>query len=311
MKKLLVIAALLSVALSSCVTNEEWNDEVNSEIKFTAVNKVPTKAIVETATFADSDTFQVWGFYGTEAFALYNKTISKVDTNNDSTLDTWKVDGETYYWPLQGSVTFYGLYPATVEPTSVDATNGIKLTNYTVTGKEEQDIMYAKNTGSKGSSPLAMVFNHALAQVEVTIKTNSNYAPAEFYVNSISLKNVNVTADFTQNGTSLWTNNTDQNATEAYHTEEVAAPTEAVAYGTGVVVIPQTLKLESNSALSINYTLKQGSSEISGTVEPAISGEWKAGSKYIYELTFNLDEITFNPSYTNWVTVDTITISAN
>ena len=304
MKKLFVMAALLSVALSSCVTNEEWNDEVNSEIKFTAVNKVPTKAIVEDATFEDTDTFQVWGFYGSDAFALYDKTISKVDT-------TWKVDGETYYWPLQGSVTFYGLYPATVEPTSVDATNGIKLTGYTVTDKEEQDIMYAKNTGSKGSSPLAMVFNHALAQVEVTIKTNSNYAPAVFYVNSISLKNVNVTADFTQNGTSLWTNNTDQNATEAYHTEKVAAPTAAVAYGTGVVVIPQTLKVESNSALSINYTLKQGSSEISGTVDPAITGEWKAGSKYIYELTFNLDEITFNPSYTTWVTVDTITISAN
>lgn len=312
MKKFFALAALVSVALTGCVTNETFDDELQSEIAFEAVNKVPNKAIIEGAAFGDDNKFQTWGFYSNDSFTtntpfgLYNKTIEKVD-------GTWKVKNETYYWPISGEVDFISLYPETLAPSSVDYTNGITLTGYTVTGDNE--FLYAEKKGSKGSSPLAMVFNHALAQVEVQVLTAADYrANATFKINSITLKNVDVTADFVQKPTASWTNNTNaQTDTEPYCADQLEVTSTIANYGTGVVVIPQTLATttDKETRLSINYTLTQNGADATGVVEPILTGSWEVGTKHIYKLTFKLDEITFNPSVTDWVGVETVTIPVN
>lgn len=322
MKKFFALAALVSVALTGCVTNEQFEDATLSEVQFNAVARTQTKALFEGATFTQgTDTFQTWGFYSNDSFAtnaefaLYNKTIEWV-TN------AWKVKDETYYWPLQGQVGFFGLYPHDLEPTSVSYENGIKIENHNVVSKPVVDVMYAYNVGQKGSSALDMVFSHALSQVGATVATDKDYPGATLTITSIAFKNVDVEATFTQKATPQWTNNTDvQTATMPLSASATALSATPVNYGdTNVVAIPQTLATDTgtgnNAKLSIAYTLTQNGKDISGVVEPTIiattnteANTWESGKKYIYNITFKLEEITFNPSATDWVTVTTDAIS--
>ena len=48
---------------------------------------------------------------------------------------------------------------------------------------------------------------------------------------------------------------------------------------------------------------------IEGVVKRPITTTWVQGNKYIYTLTFSLNEILFNPSATDWVKVDSDSIS--
>lgn len=324
MKKFFALAALVSVALTGCVTNEQFEDATPSEVQFNAVARTQTKALFEGATFTKgTDTFQTWGFYSNDGFAtnaefaLSNKTIEWVDASN-----AWKVNGETYYWPLQGQVGFFGLYPHDFAPTSVSYENGIKIEDHDVVAHPTVDVMYAYNVGQKGSSPLAMVFSHALSQVGATVATDKDYPGATLTITSIAFKNVDVEATFTQKATPQWTNNTDAQTATMPLIAPGTAPTlsaSPVNYGdTNVVAIPQTLATGSgtNAKLSIAYTLTQNGKDISGVVEPTIiattnteANTWESGKKYIYNITFKLEEITFNPSATDWVTVTTDAIS--
>lgn len=322
MKKFFALAALVSVALTGCVTNEQFEDATPSEVQFNTVAKTQTKALFEGATFTQgTDKFQTWGFYSNDGFAtndefaLYNKTIEWVAASN-----AWKVNGETYYWPLQGQVGFFGLYPADLAPTSVSYENGIKIVDHDVVANPTVDVMYAYNVGQKGSSPLAMVFSHALSQVGATVATDQDYPGATLTITSIAFKNVDVEATFTQKATPQWTGNTDvQTATMPLSASAIALSATPAKYGdTNVVAIPQTLATGTgtNAKLSIAYTLTQNGKDISGVVEPTIiattnteANTWESGKKYIYNITFKLDEITFNPSATDWVNVTTDAIS--
>ena len=56
--------------------------------------------------------------------------------------------------------------------------------------------------------------------------------------------------------------------------------------------------------------MKQGTNAaITGTVTVPAPQEWQAGKRYLYTLNFKLNEITFNPSVTDWVDVAVATIN--
>ena len=67
---------------------------------------------------------------------------------------------------------------------------------------------------------------------------------------------------------------------------------------------------ESQTTITIDYTMTQtNSAALNGTVTVAAPQNWVAGSKYMYTLNIKLKEILFNPSVTNWVTVNVDTIN--
>lgn len=317
MKKFFAMAAVAALMLTGCVNNEMFEDAEPAEIVMQAVNKVPNKAIVEGATF--SGDFKVFGFFSendftsTQQFGMYDVVCTKVG-------DVYKNSTTSYYWPMSGKVGFYAVAPASIAPT-VSWADGLTLTNYNVNDAKDTDVMFAYNWGAKGSSALKMTFHHALSQVLVKVKTNESYANAEIKVKSVSFTNVDVeatcnykelsTADQVANPSITWTGNTDYTATEEYYaTLSAAVTSSAVAYGAGVLTIPQTMG--ANAKISIAYALTQNGKTVEGTVSPAITEAWVAGKRYIYTLNFKLDEITFDPDVVNtgWVdvTVDAITI---
>lgn len=327
MKKFFVMAIAVAAVLTGCVTNEEFGDDVQPEIKMEAVTKVANRAIVEGATVPEDFNFTVFGFYSANSFAN-TQQFAMYDVDCTKQGEFFKHSTQSYYWPMSGEVGFYAVSPSIVEPAVIDWYSGITLTNHTVVGAEDVDVMFAYNKGSNQSAALGMVFYHALAQAEVLVNTDKEYQNVELKVTGITFKNIDITAnctykesspaDQTPNPSIEWSGNTDSTGSEVYSVEEhtvVYNSTQAQPYGSGVVVIPQTMDTEvvttpTVSTISIGYSLAQyGGAAITGTIEKPITTAWERGSKYVYTLTFKLNEILFNPSATDWVTVNADAIS--
>ena len=229
-----------------------------------------------------------------------------------------------------------------------DATyNKAKATfaDYTISAANKTtDLMFAyaagsRTTGLDGLGRLSMVFSHALSQIQFRIRTDEDYSnDVTFSVNSITLNDIDLSGDLAYGWGEItpaveetpavmgfkfnWTDNLEQDDTWAYYStsQNAVYPSEgldanAATYGNANVMIPQPANTlgesdESQTTITINYTMTQtNSAALNGTVTVAAPQNWVAGSKYMYTLNFKLKEILFNPSVTNWVTVNVDTIN--
>lgn len=316
MKKLFIFAAL--AALASCTTNEVF-DENNYEIGFDAVTHKNTKAIIEGTTFPEGQTFDVYGFYAKDGITYQDDSnfMNGVEISYITGESTWRNADNHYYWPLEGKVHFKAIYPASLEP-DVTYANGFTLTDYTV---GNDDILYAAATGSRADTAgdeLAMQFNHALSLVEVQAKLEAEYEDATFSITSVDFKNIgtkgtgvlNVTNDASPAASASWTPANQTQTLSYYATEAAVSSTTAAKYGEAKLVMPQTMvtTVGSESQLVLGYKLAQHGEEISGALNINITQEWEPSKKYIYTLNIKLDEILFDPSITDWTTVNVTTI---
>ena len=108
MKKYLLFATAACAALAACTKNEVKPVEIDQEITYQTID---TKAA---SSFASDRHFTSYAYmlpsgqtWDTE-YASGSKYISDADIyyhNTDSKYE-WKAD-KTYYWPKQGSLTFF------------------------------------------------------------------------------------------------------------------------------------------------------------------------------------------------------------
>lgn len=167
MKKLLLCATLVSVAFTSCVTNEELVPEQQSkEISFEVASYVPqTRA---SGAFAIGQTFAASAWYtldpalddensdGTPEIET-NQMMDGVSVSHDGA--KWTTTSKTYYWPKKGTVDFICYYPEGVKPTitydyegndelqyidyTVKNSNSTATPVYTASTTATDDLMYA------------------------------------------------------------------------------------------------------------------------------------------------------------------------
>lgn len=348
-KSQLILAAAALVALASC-SNEGYtpSSSLENEIGFNAVTRMATRAndaIITTAAYGQDNTFQVWGWQsqkdGAEAFSdvadgassnfMTDLTISWTKGRDNSRAEAWRNAQNYYYWPFTGKIGFLAVHPSTTVLTSAPTWNAtdtlpqVTINDYTVTGKDFTDLMFAANKGARQATALPMVFKHALSQIQFRVRTNADYAldTVEFKVDSVKINNIALQGDVTYaNNAISWADNADQtNNKDYYKTSQVVKfyDNDAAAdlYGRALVMIPQ----DKNDAttITIGYTMKQKNyAAISGTVTIAAPWKtaaaddiaaWEAGKKYNYTLNFKLNEITFDPTVTEWVEVDVQTIN--
>ncbi|MBR1887487.1 MAG: fimbrillin family protein [Bacteroidales bacterium] len=356
----LILAAAL-VVLAAC--NKANVEPVNTgnlegdEIGFVAVNKKATKAndaIITGTTYGTDNTFKVWGWQsqvgdfsefaeGDASNFMSNLTISWTKGAVPATHDLeWRNEEHYYYWPFTGSIGFLAIHPSDLAAASYDElTPGwddkndkakASITDYTISADNKTvDLMFASKEGSRasiakvGDGKVAMVFKHALSQIQFRVRTNDDYsADVTFKVNSVTINNVDLSGDLAYaNSDFAWSDNADQTENWPYYatTATVAyAATDAAAalYGDANVMIPQaanvddpaTTEVLEGTTLTINYTMEQtGSAAITGDVTVGAAQEWVAGKKYIYTLNFKLNEILFPPEVTDWVDVEIATIN--
>lgn len=162
-KKRIIQSVLALLALASCnkMAENEATIGQNDEIRLgTSGIVVETKAVSE----------------NTDATLKLNGFNAAVITDNDYTtifnkkvmwsVDSFKVPGETYYYPSSGTVSAYGVYP-------VSRTLAVAGSDVTVsyTQNSSEDLIVAKSEKiSKSSNSISLTFEHALAQVRVMCK---------------------------------------------------------------------------------------------------------------------------------------------
>lgn len=175
MKKYFILAAAALVTLASCVKNDADTSvyQQGRQISFSAVTGLATKAAITDNYFpTDAGNFGVYAYYVAEGTwaanfatsALYMGTANGsgdagdattgVSVEYDSDLKIWK-PSETYYWPLEGKLTFFAYYPATLATPAFDLSakqfsTGAFTVNTTVT--EQKDVLVSSFAEDKTSS---------------------------------------------------------------------------------------------------------------------------------------------------------------
>lgn len=258
--KRIFLAALAIAAIASCTKNEVVSVLEQSEITF---QTVATKAaqpfdtdnkFISYAWFLPKD--EEWAT-DPEASSAY---ISGAEIEYNTTANAWKA-ADTYYWPKQGSLTFFAWTVNTdATPSLTNATvactkaNGITVTAYDLTKNKNVDFMVADikadqtdntTTISTWNAGVPTVFRHALSKLEFKVVTVDNGGNAKDYssenvsftLKSIALTGVNNNKTYAQGNIT-----SDHTWTEASPVVEIASlPVYTNAGGFNVTNTVQTL----------------------------------------------------------------------
>ena len=225
MKKVLFFALAAGVALAACTKNEVRPVNVDQEITYQTIT---TKAsamdegnhFISYAYFLEKD--KKWDNDNDRNGA--SAYISAADIYHHNQPDCWKAD-DTYYWPKQGSLTFFA-WSTNNDTPSVSAwdtnnespslisnnptcsiANGIEVSSYDITANQNVDFLVAEivkdenhNTATVGSwaTGVPTVFKHTLSKLAFQVQTVDNSGNAkdystekiQFNVKSIKLKSV-------------------------------------------------------------------------------------------------------------------------
>ena len=255
------------------------------------------------------------------ALAKWKATIT-TDIADSSTYDY----GYPVFWPMSGiMVDFLALalkpeaYDAlTSAPGSIefnDAAHGGSAGGVTIaewnTYESQYDVMYAVNNGqSVGSSSagtLPLTFQHALAVVAFTAKNTSGDAGI-FTLKSLTMNGLQFKGTLTVDNTTTGFSPTWAVPDDVGHRGDKDIPMTSVPFvvpvpsATGsaikltdhLLVIPQVSR-----SVTLTYRVKNSLTDLTCTIAlPRIV--WKAGYRYIYNLTFSPAEIKASVTVTDW-----------
>lgn len=284
MKKYFILAAAALVTLASCVKNNADTTayEQGRQINFSTVTGKATKAPITNNYFHhNSGSFGVYALYldetqtwasdfASSAFYMGAASNPGVEISFDNTLNIWKSTAN-YYWPLQGSLTFFGYYPSNLaSPVYALATKQFSIGSFSVdeTVSAQKEVLVSSfaveqthnstvyndgelNSGSEKG--VNIVFNHMLSQVVFTAAAASDVVTSglSFKINSIKVAARKTSAGMTvvPGGTPSWTAPTAltvfnvrtsdfPNATEDTTPANYLTTSQSTAIGDALLMIP-------------------------------------------------------------------------
>ena len=226
MKKRLLTAAMVSVALASCVTDESLTDvgKQDGEIKFVAANYVAQTRGGHGAGAFSNDNFSVYAWEDKSTNTIMDAVrIDKQQVDGSFVTN----DGKSYFWPNRVTLDFTAVSPAAnvysdVERSYTAATNEapeVESTTITFTFNEDNpnptnvNLMYADYVSQtydyddpSSNASVALLFRHVLAKLKVVL-TQDDPEPHENGVKSYEVKVKNLTISGIRNEGSLTVNN--------------------------------------------------------------------------------------------------------
>lgn len=327
MKKYFFILAA-AAALAACAKNEVTPvlSQENTEIAYNVAPKTKALDTTHQENFSTDNVFASWAFYlpkdqtwaansATSQPYIVNSTISHKD-------GTWKDQNKSYYWPKDGgSLTFlaYSLNKGNLTLAGTDShfnctnTHGINGA-IDLAANKNTDFLVAEIAADKTANENQYVFNgvptlfkHKLSRVACTVKKAAAYADKKFELEEINFLNVATYGSYGQLPTEKFTAGTatnDQVYTKAV--QEITTTAAAVAAEDVVIYMPQTFA-DATAKIQVKYTVT--TTVGTGTVvencvkEFSIKdkfAEWAMGKKYTFNITFALDEITWDPAVEKW-----------
>lgn len=341
MNKHFFYIAAACVALASCVKNEVRVNSPDKEITFQTVS---TKA---GAAFNKGNHFISYAYFleeGKHWDTANLPTDAKAYIDNANiyyhTTSRYWAAADTYYWPKQGSLTFFAWTDDTAAPsvgTGASVTcahdTGIKITDYSVKDNPNKDILVAEIakdktqnesvTGRDWDNGVPTVFRHALAKVEFMVNKKKDYKNVKFNVKSITLNGVSTKGTFTQGSPSEswgWSNQTEPDNLSVFTGDEEVTKTAEVPVEFNTlqpnttpgktdyfIVLPQTF--DATPTLTIVYDIT--TSYITGhpvtetvtetkALNTIYTSNWDCKKNYILRITLGLNEIYWDPSVVAW-----------
>ena len=287
MKAKVILATILILA-ASCVKNEvrEVSMHGDGQILYNPapLRSMTTKADVKMPPFPTTSTFGSCAWYlpgdnkwddhhaavetATVVPTLYIPT-SEISCQNSQ----WKAwdSKKTYYWPMNGSLTFISWAPCNDSRFSVDRVEGFKITGWTMertpgygivpttseggvaTTDPKVDILlsYTKDcTRNTANGKVTTMFSHLLCKVKIVATLAKPLGEGEkpWEITSVTLSNIYTKANYSTyvkddvSKNKLWR---DQDGLVDYvypHTDGTSpSPTMKVTYGDKTVIFPETL----------------------------------------------------------------------
>lgn len=321
MKKLFALAAVVAVALTSCVTTTEIPDPAG-EIAFEAFNfKAQSRAVygpIVGSAYPADEHFGAYAFFTESPYAVYMNNVEiQKDTDN-----AWRNIAKKYYWPKGGILKFWCYSPYGTNHT-VTHDNGFAFPNYTTTANlaQQVDLMATEVIAEARPAAVAAVFHHLLAQVGFTAQCSNTAttAGATITLDRVELSNVKSKGTYTAGAwdalseemTYNFVSTGSANAQTLTESAEPVLP-KLVPNATNALVIPQDGT--GNIIATIDYTITYDTGAVDKVtnVKFDIPAPWVQGKKYIYVITIGVSgEITFNPTVNEWTegTGGTFTVS--
>lgn len=236
MKKLLFLAALSSVALASCVSDESPSIDATPSGKAISFNAPvmysQTKAVGYTGeivgTYPTDEEFCVYAVWTPESYTKWDATGNSakwymstggagIKVTHDPSIDdtttgssgAWAPE-TNYYWPKNGYLTFAAYSPAEASGTFSYGKEGLTITNFEVEGtaSNQYDLMfsdraYNKKTSTSGSNTtydgVDILFKHALSSIKFKVKLKEDYTGTTIKVKKISIYKIENKGTFTEN----------------------------------------------------------------------------------------------------------------
>lgn len=320
MKKLFAIAALVAVALTSCVKNEVVTP--TGEIAFRDYT-LSTKALVLPGSTANEALPTDCAF---GAFALYDGQYETVDDEHPVDADyatddaiyvnglrvshdgtQWAYD-EAQYWPTdKAPLDFYAYYPYNATVASWDAVNNcVALTaaELGTTLNDQTDWMVTAaaqdKTSDNAATGVGIVFNHITSMVvfkAIDVTEDTRYQEL-VTIKKIEVKQAAYKGNYTA---AVWTADNASRQDVTVYNSSIAVPlttaadvTKATVDGGALIVVPETV--QATTEFVVTYDLKESLDHViapqtgkTATIQVApLTTTWESGKKYVYTIKFNL-----------------------
>ena len=330
MKKILFLASLAAVAMTSCTSESNeyvgGNDNTPKEIAFAPINQKATRAAVEGTTFPTGQDMYV---------AAYDATANQdyfAQTTFDEVSSLWKANPPKY-WPMNAATLNFLAYTGVPSGSYFNATHPAQGLTITLAdnSSNQYDLMYACGRGTRAlntaASNVAMNFKHALALIKFEVKTAADYSygdPKQYplAITSIVLTGAHYSGTYTINNASNYSSTTSDISTLKGAWSSVGTQTDVTRtptfgnittafqqVGDGILVVPDDDdSADDYASFTINYTLDGNA--YSYTYTPTDLDVHQA-KKYTFQITMTLNEIIIAPTVTDYVEEGTNTVTIN
>lgn len=330
-KKFLI--PIVALALFSCAKNETLRpaDSHLSEITFNVAPKTKADDAHGHKSFDSNNMFVSWAYYlapgktwptDVASAELYINGAKIKNTNPTGTDGIWKCADKNYYWPKGGgSLTFfaYSLNKANVDLTGAhsyihcDAKYGI-LANLDLKADPNTDFLVAEVAANKTQNEtehfvngVPTLFKHKLSKVAFTVKANY-YENKSFTLKSIAFDKIVYFLAYGQ-VRNTYTPGTDKYSPNYTSTVlPITTTKQNVTVEDNYIFIPQ--KFADDALIVVTYDITTTVPGHPDVVETAVvkkvklnskfTDGWEPGKKYTVDLTFSLDEITWDPAVEDW-----------
>lgn len=327
MKKYFFILAA-AAALAACAKNEVTPvlSQENTEIAYNVAPKTKAGLTENQENFDQRNVFASWAFYlpKDQTWAANKATSQPYIVNSKISHENgiWKDQTKSYYWPKDGgSLTFlaYSLNKGDLNLAgehsefTCDNAGGVQG-HIELMDNKNTDFLVAEIAADKTANENQYVFNgvptlfkHKLSRVACTVKKAANYADKKFELTEINFLDVATYGTYGQLPTEGFTAGTvtnDQLYTNAV--QEITTTAAPVATEDVVIYMPQTFA-DATAKIQVKYTVTTtvGTGSVVENCVKEISikdkfAEWAMGKKYTFNITFALDEITWDPAVEKW-----------